>query len=70
MSKFMVIFNYFVRVLTIIIGAVFCFRIVEFPTVEPMLVSIMGVVMMLWGIYRIIRFRAKYNEYKNNGEEE
>jgi uncharacterized membrane protein HdeD (DUF308 family) len=65
------ILNYFVKILTIIIGIILLTGIFINNAVEANpLLRVMGIVLIVWGIYRLIIYRVQSNRYKRNEDED
>ena len=65
----LIIINYAVKILTIIIGIILLTGLF----LPPMggnagMVKAMGVVLIIWGVYRLIMYRITLNRYKNDDE--
>ena len=65
-TMILIIVNYIVKILTILIGVFLLAGNLIFPQMpkEPML-KIMGVVLILWGSYRLIIYRIQLKRYNN-----
>lgn len=60
------ILNYAVRILIIVIGVVFLLDIVTIPNTEPFVVKVMGLIFVLWGVFRIVTYRAHLKEMQED----
>ncbi len=56
------IVNYLIRGLIIVIGIIFASGIFTPKSEDSSLMRVMGVVLILWGIYRILTYRMKYRQ--------
>ena len=66
----LIITNYAVKILTIIVGIILLTG-VFLPENLPNrgMMQIMGVILIIWGIYRLIIYRIQLNKYKIDGGE-
>lgn len=60
------ILNYAVRILIIVIGVVFLLDIVTIPNTEPFVVKVMGLIFVLWGVFRIVTYRVHLKEMQED----
>lgn len=60
------ILNYAVRILIIAIGVVFLLDIVTIPNTEPFVVKVMGLIFVLWGVFRIVTYRVHLKEMQED----
>jgi len=62
----MIIVNYIVKILTILAGIFLLAGGLILPNMpkEPML-KIMGVILIIWGSYRLIIYRIQFKRYNN-----
>jgi len=67
---FLIILNYFIKGLTILLGLVFLTGLFlpDNMSTEPML-KVMGVILIVWGIYRIFIYRSQLKRYKRYEKE-
>ncbi len=64
------IINYSIRILIIIIGILLISGILSSPEWDDSFLRIMGVVFILFGIYRVIIYRSQVKRYNFSREEE
>lgn len=64
------IVNYVVRILIIVVGAIFTTGWIVPKDGDITRYRIMGIVFMLFGIYRIVMYRMKSRQYDFSSEEE
>ena len=62
----MPILNYTAKILIIIAGIIFLSGVIVPPNGDTILYRIMGVVFILFGIYRIVMYRRKLKQYEGN----
>lgn len=67
--KEVVVFNYAVRVLTILIGCFFLSGKLFYDHPYQLELQIIGGLLIVWGIYRIYAYRKALKELKQNDEE-
>jgi hypothetical protein len=60
----MKIINYGVRIGIIIIGILFLFGVIKSPNGDNTLYTVLGIVFILFGIYRIALYRMKTKQYE------
>lgn len=51
-----------------VIGILLLFGIVTIPGSDPSMVKIMGLIFLLWGLYRIVTYRSKLIQMKRDEE--
>ena len=65
------IINYTVRLIFIVLGILFLSGIVTIPNADKSMVAIVGVIFILFGVYRIVDYYSKskiYSRSKRRGE--
>lgn len=65
----MVLINYIVRALILVLGIVLFFGIIKVPNADPYIMKVMGVIFILWGIFRIVIYNVKLKQNKEKEEE-
>ncbi len=65
----LIIINYAVKILTIAIGIILLTGLF-LPNMGPNagMVKAMGVILIIWGVYRLIMYRITLNRYRNDDE--
>ncbi|MGB9702968.1 MAG: hypothetical protein ACPL1A_09650 [Candidatus Kapaibacteriota bacterium] len=66
------ILNYGVRIIIILLGIAFVFNIFDIKQGDITMLRAIGVIMILFGIYRLLTYRAavsRYRNLKNNDDE-
>jgi len=63
------VINYSIRVLIIILGVIMVSGILSNPNWDPSFVRIMGIVFILFGVYRIIIYYSQVKRYNFSSEE-
>lgn len=64
------IINYIVRILIVIAGIVFVSGLITPQDGDSTRFRVMGIVFILFGLYRIVMYRMKSKQYKFREEEE
>ncbi len=64
------ILNYGIRILIIILGILFVFDVFGLSRGDVVMIRSLGVIMILFGIYRILSYRTAVSRYKNINQEE
>ncbi len=59
------ILNYGVRIIIILLGIAFVFNIFDIKQGDITMLRAIGVIMILFGIYRLLTYRAAVSRYKN-----
>ncbi|MCX7736206.1 MAG: hypothetical protein N2319_05795 [Candidatus Kapabacteria bacterium] len=66
----LIIINYTVRALIVILGIIFVTGILNsylsFPSDFKAIMPMMGVIFILWGVYRLITYHSNLRRYRNN----
>ncbi len=65
----MVAINYIIRALILILGVILLLGLIKIPNSDPYIMKVMGVIFILWGIFRIITYNIKLKQNKQNDEE-
>lgn len=60
------ILNYAIRILIMAIGVVLILGVVPIPNTEPFVVQVMGAIFILWGVFRIVTYRARLKEMQED----
>ena len=64
------IINYVIRILIIVIGAVFASGIFTPKSQDSGMMRIMGIVLILWGLYRILTYRTRVKQLDREQNDE
>lgn len=56
------IINYIVRIMIMLIGVILAFGLYIPRSQDNTMMRVLGVVLILWGIYRIVTYRTRYNQ--------
>ena len=62
------IINYVVRIAIIIIGILLLSGLITPPNTDVTMVRVMGAVLILWGVFRLLTYRAKLKQIERDGE--
>ncbi|HYF04435.1 MAG TPA: hypothetical protein VEC36_13710 [Patescibacteria group bacterium] len=64
------ILNYGIRILMILMGFLMVFGVFTQPRQDPSLMRMMGIVLILFGIYRIAIYHTRQQRRHRDGEKE
>ena len=61
---FLKIINYSVRVIIIIVGILFLSGLIIPPDFDPTFITVVGIVFILFGLYRLITYHSHLQRYE------
>ena len=64
------IVNYAVRIIIVILGILLIFGVIMPPGTDDIMFRVMGVVFVLFGVYRIVMYRIQRKRYYRNSDDE
>ncbi|MFA6571242.1 MAG: hypothetical protein WCT77_08395 [Bacteroidota bacterium] len=67
---FLKILNYSIRTLIIVIGVLMVTGVLTPPGADPTIAKALGIIFILYGLYRIIRFRTRTIQLKKEEDED
>ncbi len=65
-----VIINYIIRAAIAVVGVLLVTGVIGVGTSEETTLKIIGVLMIVWGIYRTISFYISYKKMKQSGDDD
>jgi len=67
---FLIVVNYLVKILTVFLGVVMLTGLFmpDKLSNEPMM-SVLGIILIVWGVYRIFVYRIQLRRYRNDENE-
>ena len=69
LNMLMHVINYLVRILIMVIGIVFATGIFTPKSQDSSMMRVMGVVLILWGFYRLLTYRARVRQLERERNE-
>ena len=64
------IINYIVRLLIITVGLLLIFGNIGPKNADKTLITVMGVILILWGIYRLVTYRTRVKQFERDQRDE
>lgn len=64
------ILNYGVRIIIIVFGIIFVFNLLDIKQGDITMLRAIGIIMILFGVYRLLTYKAAVSRYKNSNNDD